>query len=66
MSSLKFFLIASIVIISFQCEDNGSSQNSASDCGLEVTFIKDIDNIDDLGNASGSAIKMLDDCTLGH
>ena len=45
MYSLKFFLIVSIVIISLQCEDNDDSQNSASDCGLEATFIKDVDNI---------------------
>ena len=67
--NLKFFLIASIVIISLQCEDNDSSQNSGSNCGLETTFIKDIENIDELGNASGSAIKMLDDCSyvgVGH
>ena len=69
MYSLKFFLIVSIVIISLQCEDNDDSQNFASDCGLEATFIKDVDNIDELGNASGSAIKMLDDCSyvgVGH
>ena len=46
MYSLKFFLIVSIVIVNLQCEDNDDSQNSASDCGLEATFIKDVDNID--------------------
>ena len=69
MYSLKFFLIVSIVIVNLQCQDNDDSQNSASDCGLEATFIKDVDNIDELGNASGSAIKMLDDCSyvgVGH
>tara|TARA_Y100000996_G_scaffold203259_1_gene159308 strand:+ start:590 stop:865 length:276 start_codon:yes stop_codon:yes gene_type:complete len=69
MFNFKFFLIASIVIISLQCEGNDSLQNSANDCGLETIYIKDIDNIDELGNASGSAIKMLDDCSyvgVGH
>ena len=56
MYSLKFFLIVSIVIISLQCEDNDDSQNSASDCGLEATFIKDVDNIDELGNVSGLSL----------
>ena len=49
MFNFKFFLIALIVIISLQCEDNDSSQNSGSNCGLETTFIKDIENIDELG-----------------
>ena len=51
------------------CEDNNDVANVGSNCGLETTFIKDIDNIDELGNASGSAIRMLDDCSyvgVGH
>ncbi len=69
MFNFKFFLVASFVIVSLQCEDNGSSTNSANDCGLKTTFIKDIENINELGNASGSAIKMLEDCSyvgVGH
>ena len=69
MFNFKFFFVASIVIVSLQCEDNDSSTNPDNDCGLEATFIKDVDNIDELGNASGSAIKMLDDCSyvgVGH
>ena len=69
MFNFKFFLVASIVFVSLQCEDNGSSTNPANDCGLKTTFIKDIENINELGNASGSAIKMLEDCSyvgVGH
>ena len=69
MFNFKFFLVASIVFVSLQCEDNGSSTNPANDCGLKTTFIKDIENINELGNASGSAIKMLGDCSyvgVGH
>ena len=39
------------------CEDSASLDNSVSNCGLETTFIKDVDNIDELGNASESALK---------
>ena len=61
--NVKFYLALAIALIVLQCEDNNSEQNSSSNCGLETTFIKDIDNIDELGNPSGSAIRMLDDCS---
>ena len=61
--NLKLCFFTSMMIILLQCEDNDGLQDSVSDCGLETSFIKDIDNIDSLGNASGSAIKMVDDCS---
>ena len=67
--NVKSCVVLAITLFSLQCEDNDSEQKASSNCGLETTFIKDIDNIDELGNASGSAIKMLDDCSyvgVGH
>ena len=54
--NVKFYLALAIALIVLQCEDNNSEQNSSSNCGLETTFIKVIDYIDELGNPSGSAI----------
>ena len=56
-------------MIIIQCEDNTNSQDSSNNCGIETTYIKDVDNIDSLGNASGSTIRMVDDCSyvgVGH
>jgi len=67
--SLRSYLVVSVGIIAMHCEDSASLDNSVSNCGLETTFIKDVDNIDELGNASGSALKKVDDCSyvgVGH
>ena len=67
----RSILVLFFTTIFYQCEDSSTSDDTTatSNCGLEATFIKDVDNIDSLGNASGSAIKMLDDCSyvgIGH
>ena len=70
MKKKGFNFITCFAILMMNCEENNNNaSNVGSNCGLETTFIKDIDNIDELGNASGSAIKMLDDCSyvgVGH
>ena len=69
MKKKGFNFITCFAILMMNCEENNNAANVGSNCGLETTFIKDIDNIDELGNASGSAIKMLDDCSyvgVGH
>ena len=69
MIKKRFVMVICFALIITHCEDNNNAANVGSNCGLETTFIKDIDNIDELGNASGSAIKMLDDCSyvgVGH
>ena len=62
------YLLLTLLII--QCNDNDHDNSDLIDnCGPEITYIKDIDNIDELGNPSGSAIRMLDDCSyvgVGH
>ena len=67
--NVKFCLALAITLIVLQCEDNDSEQNVSSNSGIETTYIKDVDNIDSLGNASGSTILMVDDCSfvgVGH
>ena len=69
MKKKRLVMMVFFAMIIMHCEDNNNAANVGSNCGLETTFIKDIDNIDELGNASGSAIKMLDDCSyvgVGH
>ena len=62
------YLLLTLLII--QCNDNDQDNSDLIDnCGPETTFIKDIDNIDSLGNASSSALKIVDDCSyigVGH
>ena len=68
MNDKRSILLLFTAIMITQCEDN-NSVDAASNCGLDVTYIKDVDNIDSLGNASGSAIRMVDDCSyvgVGH
>ena len=60
--NVKFCLVLAISLIVLQCEDIDSEQNASSDCGIETTYIKDLDNIDSLGNASCTDLKMVDDC----
>ena len=69
MIEKRLILILFLVMIIIQCEDNTDSQDSSNNCGIETTYIKDVDNIDSLGNASGSTIRMVDDCSyvgVGH
>ena len=69
MIEKRLILILFLVMIIIQCEDNTNSQDSSNNCGIETTYIKDVDNIDSLGNASGSTIRMVDDCSyvgVGH
>ena len=63
MIKKRLVMMVFFAMIIMHCEDNNNAANVGSNCGLETTFIKDIDNIDELGNPSGSAIKMLDDCS---
>ena len=63
MIKKRFVMVICFALIIMHCEDKNDAANVGSNCGLETTFIKDIDNIDELGNASGSALKMLDDCS---
>ena len=62
------YLLLTLLIV--QCNDNDQDNSDLIDnCGPETTFIKDIDNIDSLGNASSSALKIVDDCSyigVGH
>ena len=62
------YLLLTLLIV--QCNDNDQDNSDLIDnCGPEITFIKDIDNIDSLGNASSSALKIVDDCSyigVGH
>ena len=66
-NSLIYLLLTLLII---QCNDNDQDNSDLIDnCGPETTFIKDIDNIDSLGNASSSALKIVDDCSyigVGH
>jgi len=69
MKEIRLIFMLCYTIIIMHCEQNISEADTSSNCGLETTFVKDIDNIDELGNASGSAIKMVDDCSyvgVGH
>mgnify|MGYP007026224890 CR=1 FL=1 len=69
MIEKRLILILFLAMIIIQCEDNTDSQDSSNNCGIETTYIKDVDNIDNLGNASGSTIRMVDDCSyvgVGH
>ena len=69
MIKKRLVMVICFGMIIMHCEDKTDVTNVGNNCGLETTFIKDIDNIDELGNASGSAIKMLDDCSyvgVGH
>ena len=69
MEKTKLILILCFATIIMHCDQNNDEPDTTSNCGLETTFIKDLDNIDELGNASGSAIKMVDDCSyvgVGH
>ena len=66
-NSIIFLLLTFLII---QCNDNDQSNpDLIENCGPETTFIKDVDNIDSLGNASSSALKIVDDCSyigVGH
>ena len=69
MKETRLIFMLCFTMIIMHCEQNISEADTLTNCGLEITFIKDIDNIDELGNASGSAIKMVDDCSyvgVGH
>ena len=69
MKNKKLIIVLCFAVLMMQCEQNNEEGRDVNNCGLETTFIKDIDNIDELGNASGSAIKMVDDCGyvgVGH
>ena len=57
MKKKRLVMMVFFAMIIMHCDDNNNAANVGSNCGLETTFIKDIDNIDELGNASGSAIK---------
>jgi len=70
-----FILIFSVLGL-WSCEDdenigaaNFNDPGGSSNCGIETTYIRELDNIDSLGNASSSDIKMIDDCSyiaVGH
>ena len=72
----KLFILFLILSFNQSCEDENpkstAEQNdiiNKNNCGIETSFIKEIDNIDSLGNASGSDIKLMDDCSyvaVGH
>ena len=69
MEKTRLILILFFATIIMHCDQNNDESDTTSNCGLETTFIKDIDNIDELGNPSGSAIKMVNDCSyvgVGH
>ena len=52
MKKKGFNFITCFAILMMNCEENNNASNVVSNCGLETTFIKDIDNIDELGNAT--------------
>ena len=57
-------IIFLVMFFHWACDDNTTDDlTDINNCGIETTFIKEIDNIDSLGNASSSNIKMLDDCS---
>ncbi len=69
MKNKRSIMVLCFAVFMMHCEQNDEEVRDTNNCGLETTFIKDIDNIDELGNASGSAIKMVDDCSyvgVGH
>ena len=50
--------------IYWACDDNNNNDLSDLDgCGIETTFIKELDNIDSLGNASVQDLKIMGDCS---
>ena len=63
----KYILIFFLVLWSCEDDNNIGSANLSglgnNDCGIESTFIRELDNIDSLGNASSSDLKMIDDCS---
>ena len=57
MKKKRLVMMVFFAMIIMHCEDNNNNAaNVGSNCGLETTFIKDIDNIDELGNASGLSL----------
>ena len=73
----KYILILLFSGLGFwSCEDdenigsaNLNDPGGMNNCGIETTFIRELDNIDSLGNASSSDLKMIDDCSyiaVGH
>ena len=63
----KYILIFFLVLWSCEDDNNIGSANLSglnnNDCGIESTFIRELDNIDSLGNASSNDLKMIDDCS---
>ena len=65
--TLKLGICISVLLMISQCDDNNVGNNY--NCGIETTFIQELDNIDSLGNASSSDLKMMEDCSyvaVGH
>ena len=56
MIKKRLVMVICFGMIIMHCEDKTDVANVGNNCGLETTFIKDIDNIDELGNASGSCL----------
>ena len=46
MIKKRFVMVICFALIIMHCEDKNDAANVGSNCGLETTFIKDIDNID--------------------
>ncbi len=69
MEKTRLVLMLCFATMIMHCDQNNDESDTTNNCGIETTFIKDLDNIDELGNPSGSAIKMVDDCSyvgVGH
>ncbi len=64
------------MLVTWSCEDdevmglaNPNDPGGSNNCGIETNYIRELDNIDSLGNASSSDLKMMDDCSyiaVGH
>ena len=66
-TTVKIGVYIGILSMIWQCDDN--NVGSTNNCGIETTFIQELDNIDSLGNASSSDLKLMDDCSyvaVGH
>ena len=58
-TTVKIGVYIGILSMIWQCDDN--NVGSTNNCGIETTFIQELDNIDSLGNASSSDLKLMDD-----
>ena len=65
MKKKRLIIMVFFAMIIMHCEDNNDAANVGSNCGLETTFIKDIDNIVDTLTGKKVTPEMIDSVLKG-